>query len=186
MIDRIYHTDQAYMMIADEPTPQLEDILQVASKDASHPLFANYKRINMKRFLFYNIAVHNETPFMFFGTEHADWMPAGVARGLTRFYKHPLYRQNDYWHLQRWVMKSIDYSQYGSWTDKFNIQTILATRNIADKQDATRYMTKGGWNLYPNVCHINNVDQYVYWRGEPNLSFLENLHSLDKPPTRID
>lgn len=185
MIDRIYYNDHTFMLVANEPTPELEQILSVASVDREHPLAANYKRIDMRRFLFYNVAVHEDTPMCFFGTEHAGWMPAGVARGLTRFYKHPLYRQNEYWHLQKWMLKSIDYNQYQKWTEIFGVRTILATRNLADKQDATRYMRRGGWNLYPNVCRVNGVDQYVYWRGYEDLSFLEQLHSPNEPPTGV-
>jgi hypothetical protein len=186
MIEHITYDDDTYMIVADEPTEQLKEILHTASVDKSHPLSSNYTNINMNRFAFYNVAVHNNVPMMFFGTERSSWMPSGVARALTRFYKHPSYRPSEMWSTQKWMMRALDYDKYDSWLTRHNIRTLIMTRNVGDKNDATRYLTRVGWNAYPHICRINRTSQHVYWRGDESLSFLTALHESDEPPTRIE
>jgi len=177
MIETIAFGTEFTVMIADEPTAQLNQLLEIASADETHDLYNNYKNINFEDFLFYNLIIFNNIPVTFFALQQSSWMPKHAARAYTRYYKHKDFREDKY-HLKfaPYMKQMLDYSFYKHWVEKHKISTLFLTRNIYDKKDTTRYFTRSGWNSYPYICNINNTHQYVFWKGEENISFLEPMH----------
>jgi hypothetical protein len=177
MIETIAFGTDFTVMIADEPTEQLNQILEIARTDEGHDLHTNYKNINFDDFLFYNLFILNGVAVTFYALQQSAWMPQHAARAYTRYYKHKDFREEKY-HLTfaPYMKQMLDYSSYQHWVEKHKISTLFFTRNIHDKKDATRYFARFGWNSYPYICNINNTPQYVLWKGEENLSFLESMH----------
>lgn len=177
MIETVKFGPQLSLIIADEPTEYLNQILEVAKLDEGHELYNNYKNINFDDFLFYNLFILDDVPVTFYALQQSSWMPSHAARAYTRYYKHKDFREEKYHHIFAPHMRQIlDYFSYKHWLEKHKISTLFFTRNIHDKKDATRYFARFGWNSYPHICNINSTHQYVLWKGEENLSFLESMH----------
>lgn len=177
MIQNIPFGDNFVVMIANEPTTQLNQILEVAKTDEEHNLYKNYKNIKFNNFLFYNIIMLNGTPTTFYALQQSGWMPKHAARAYTRYYKHKDFRDRKF-HLMfaPYIKQMMDYFSYPHWLDKYNISTLFLTRNISDKKDPMRYFLSLGWKKYDYICVINGVPQYVFWKGEDDLSFLKPMH----------
>ena len=177
MIETFKFGEQLTLMIADEPTDYMNQILEVAKFDEGHNLYNNYKNINFDDFLFYNLIILNNIPVTFYALQQSEWMPRHAARAFTRYYKHKDLRVERYHGIFAPYQKQmLDYFAYKHWLDKHNISTLFTTRNTHDKKEPTRWFTKHGWNSYPYICNINDTDQTVFWKGEENLSFLESMH----------
>lgn len=178
---KIQYENDYVMYITNESNHYINEMMKIASEDTSHPLYKNYQKLDISRFLFCNIIVHNETPVFFWGTESPSWCPANIARGFCRMYKNPAYQDPNplSWRSQvrRWGKPAIAYEECSLWLDRYQITNVLVTRNLNSKKDIARIMSTAGWTTYPHICLINKVPQIVYsWKNTPDLVFLEALH----------
>lgn len=178
MIKSFEVTSDVRVDVFDEFHPPFAEILDVARNDEDHPLYRNYRNINVDSFVLTHLVLYRERPAIFYGLQRAAWMPPNVARAYTRLYKSKEFRDPQYYSLLNGTKfwDAMNYMNYESLWKSKGIDTLIATRNISVKRDAAlgvllRYF--GGWRQYPEVCTINDTPQRVMWLGnEEDLSFL--------------
>lgn len=190
MIERKYLSENLELITSNEPFVEMDRILEIASKDDSHPLYKNYTDVRLTDFVFVNVILTDGVPSLFYGLQQKDWMD-GAARAYTRMYRPPGSRgvlrdscvivdNAGYQHLTKWWQPVTD--------------TLFITRNVADKRDTLMQIARAKvrdqstaigatvtnwnkyWKQYPFVCNINGVDQYVYTMGEHSVDFLKERH----------
>jgi len=176
---QIEYTDGFKMYVTNEPSPYIDRLADIARQDTTHPLYKNYQKWDLSRFVFCNIVVFEDTPVLFWGTEKPNWCPSNIARAYTRLYKNPLYRYNNTLVEQaKWMFRAVNYNEYQMWLDRYNITNLIYTRNVTTKQDSFRLAQRAAnWKKYPETCLINQVQQHVYyWKDSTDLLFLKSLH----------
>lgn len=191
MIERISIGEGLELITSNQPFPEMDEILRVASKDDTHPLYKNYTNVSLTDFIFVNVVVTRGVPSLFYGLQQKDWMD-GAARAYTRMYRPP--NQRGSLRDSSAVFQNGGYQCLSKWWQPFT-DTLFVTRNVADKRDTLMQITKQRsrdtttavgqaitswkwhWKPYPYVCNINGVDQYVLTMGGDNLNFLHPLHS---------
>lgn len=175
----IKYNDGYVMYVTNENNQYIDELMYIASQDTSHPLYKNYQNVDIKRFVFCNIIVHNNIPVMFWGTEIPNWCPPNVGRAFVRTYKNPAYRERNTWLEQgRWMRQVLNYDEYSLWLNRYNISNLIYTRNVVAKKDSKGWLSRiGNWSEYPQTCLINQTLQRVYyWKQTSDLDFLKALH----------
>lgn len=194
MVDIKNLNSKLTLITTDEPTKELDLLLEIAENDKSHPLHANYtkNKIKLEDFIFVNIVLVNNKPTLFYGLQKKPWM-ADTARAYTRMYRPHNARGS----LSDSSIILIDggYHTLNEWW-KPHAEGLIVTRNVTGNKketlmqiatnpslvNSTTLVGKAAtcwrkyWKPYPFICRINSVDQYVMYMGECNLDFLKNLH----------
>jgi hypothetical protein len=177
---------------SNEPFAELEVILDVASKDDSHPLHQNYTNIRLSDYLYVNVITLKGVPTVFYGLQQKQWM-GDAARAYTRVYRVPSQRGLV---ADSCYIVMAGYHTQTKWWEPFT-DTLFVTRNVDDKKDTLMQISmaserrrvdnttllgraslawKEHWKPYPYTCNINGVEQLVLTMGGNNLDFLQPLH----------
>jgi len=183
MIEHYKIYEDFSLMFSNEPSSELDHMLNLAKTDSSNPLFENYQNIKLEDFLFHNIVLYKNKPIIFYGIQRDPWMPDYAARGYTKLYKDSEFKDSRFLisKFSTKFKKEFNYFTYNKWTDLYGIKTIFFTRNLQMKEDASRMWKYTGWKQYPYICKINFTHQYVYWDGEEKLDFLIPYQDIKIP-----